>query len=343
MMIEHRMRVIGGGALIAVAFYMSGLLVIFTPLPLLYVSVARGCRDAVWSVSLAVAAIAAMYVLFFSSMAVRVASGGIYLPIPWLSLSDFVPAHLLKFFGVGYFVFFSAIALVLGEGSRRRWGLVRWGGTAILAGLAVLAIVSMLAGVGGVMSAYQGGERYLSHAVAEMIKIKRVAGAEGAGLFFLQEHGAEAVSFLVRIIPSLVFVFTLLAVVLNFLIGRRLIRGRHSFAHVHNVARFRLPDSTVWGLIGSGLAFFFGRYIFHAGWMVVLAINCLIGILSLYFFQGMAVAVYFIQGIRFPLARTFAYVAIILFFQTAGLALVGIGVADVWVNFRARLWHRRHE
>ncbi|MFA4875679.1 MAG: DUF2232 domain-containing protein, partial [bacterium] len=83
-------------------------------------------------------------------------------------------------------------------------------------------------------------------------------------------------------------------------------------------------------------------YVVHAVWPAVVALNCIVSLAALYFFQGLAVTVYLLQGIRFPLFRTLAYVAMVIFLQAASVAMVVIGVADVWVDFRLRRWRAMH-
>ena len=73
---------------------------------------------------------------------------------------------------------------------------------------------------------------------------------------------ADIVSLMMSLLPSLVFVFTLLAVVLNVLVARRMIGVPHAFTRLHESKTFRMPDGFVWFVIayvrmrkpkGSGL------------------------------------------------------------------------------------------
>ena len=177
--------------------------------------------------------------------------------------------------------------------------------------------------------------------MAELARVNQDAGG-GGHLALLADRKEEISSFLLSIMPSIIFVFTLLVVVLNLLVGRRFLKSRKAFNHVNNVARFRLPDILIWGVIGGGVAFFAGRYMLRLALLDALAINVLIGLAALYFFQGLAIIAYFLQGVRFPLFRMLAYLAIIFFFQVLSVVIIGLGLADVWVNFRLRRWRARH-
>lgn len=335
MQFRQRIKGIAFGAAASLALYASGFLILFTPLPLLYVWVARGRRDGVVATLAAFAIAAAAYAVALDQAAATA------LPIPALSLAGFFPPAYLWIAGVGYFAFFAVVAVLLGEGAVRRWGLVRWGGTALVAGLAVIASV---VGTGVVLGAgipNGGFAGYFARVVAEVVAMQTQAGG-GTELGFIAENAGEIVALMTGIAPSLVAVFALLTVALNMLVGRRIIRGNHAFGHVHNVARFRLPDVFVWAIVAGGTAFFADSYALHTGWLKTAALNVLIVFGALYFFQGLAVIVYFLQGIRAPLVKTMAYVAIIFFFQTIGMLIVAVGVADVWADFRLRSWRARH-
>lgn len=336
----QRTKGIAVGAVIAIALYASGLLVVFTPLPLLYVMVARGRRDG-WAAALgATAVVSGVYAALFLWPG-AIARTPAALPVPALSLATFYTPTFLWIVGIGYFTSFVAIAVALGEGAHRGWGLVRWGTIALIAALLCLTLVVIAGLIPGAAAAGGGIRGYLTQVVQEIVALNAQAGG-GADLSFLRESADEIVSLMMAIAPACLFVFALIVVVVNMLVGRRLIHRHHAFSHIHNVARFRLPDAAVWVIVVGGAAFFADSYLLHSGTLKMVALNALIMFGALYFFQGLAVVVYFLQGIRAPLFRTLAYVLIIFFFQTIGMLIVGIGVADVWVNFRLRSWRARH-
>jgi hypothetical protein len=342
MIITSRARVLGVGALIAVVLYLSGFLVIFTPLPLIYVSLTRGRREGRQVAFLALAAIVLLYLLAFPALAARAAAGVLYFPMPWLGLAGFIPTAYLQLIGAGYFAFFLIVGWTLSEGARRKWNLSRWGGVALLAGiLVVLSTLVLMWVVGAHGPVVEGLRNYFIQVVAEIARVNQAAGG-GGHLALLADRKEEISGFLLSIMPSIIFVFTLLVVVLNLLVGRRFLKSRQVFHHINNVARFRLPDVLIWGMIGGGVAFFAGRYMLRLAFLDALGINVLIGVAALYFFQGLAVIAYFLQGVRFPLFRALAYLTIIFFFQTLSVVIIGLGVADVWVNFRIRKWRIRH-
>lgn len=337
------LRDVSVAALISVAFYASGLLVIFTPLPFLYVFVARGRSGAITSALFSVAVIVAAYAIFFPATE-NLASGSIAfkLPIPGVGMTGLIAPKLLSLLGVGYFTFFAVIAIVLGEGATRKWNLMKWGGTALVAGLLVFILMGAAAKVIGISGVVESLKDYLSQIVTQLAALNQSGTNPNADVSFLADHAKDIAAFMLGVAPSLIFVFALIAVVVNMVIGRRLIHRHHAFAHVHNVARFRLPDYAIWAIIACGIGYFANSYLVNITWLKFVAINGLIGMGALYFFQGLAVAAYFLQGIKLPFLRMLAYMIIIFFFQTVALAIVMVGVADVWVDFRLRKWLAKH-
>lgn len=330
-------------SLIAAVLYMSGLLVLVTPLPLIYVSAARGRWAGFAAAALSLAAVCAIYLALYPSGGAAAASGlATYLPIPGEGLAGFMQHGSLRVIGIGYFAFYVAVALALGEGARFRWSVSRWGGIGLLAGGCVIAAVSSWLLASGGSAILQGIDAYVKFVVNQIVEANAASGAASTQAALLADHADEVTAFILQMMPSLVSVFAIFAVVVNLVIGRRLIKNHHPFSHVHNVARFRLPDVMVWAVIAAGVSFFGDRYAAHTGWLSLVALNCIIVLGALYFFQGLAVTVYLLQGIRFPLLRTLAYVAMIIFLQAASVMLVLLGVADVWVDFRLRRWRALH-
>lgn len=335
-------RMTAAAALIAVVLYFSGLLVMLTPLPILYASVVRGRTQGIIAALIAGIAVAGLYLVAVPASGAAVSGPLAWLPLPGQGLEGFFPVAFLRAAGIGYFAFYAATALVLAEGAFRRWDLPRWGGTALAAGLAVIAAIAGWALWTGAPGITGGVRSFVLSAIQQVAEANRAAGGESGQVAFLAERAEEVATAMLGLLPSIIFALALFAVVVNIIVARRLIRGRHVFAHVHNVARFRLPDAVIWGLIASGVLFFIDRYALQSGGLATVALNGLIAFGALYFLQGMAVIVYFLQGVKMPLLRTLAYVAMLIFIQTVSLALVVVGVADVWVDFRLKRWRTVH-
>ncbi|MBN1283252.1 MAG: DUF2232 domain-containing protein [Proteobacteria bacterium] len=329
------------GAAIAIALYFSGLFTLLAPIPVLYVYVTRG-RAAGLTSALASGLIVVLSYIFLMPAA---ASGDgllAYVLMPGQGLDVYLPSDVIAVGGIGYFAFYLAIAIALGEGSLRRWELLKWGGAAFVAGIAVIAIVAAASIHLGAAGVIEGLRSYLAAVVGGVARMREQGGEAGAQMAFLADRAPDAAAFFVRMMPGIAVLFTSLTVAINIIVCRRVIKGSHAFSHVHNVARFRVPDLLIWGVIVSGAAFFLDSYALHSGVARDVALNVLIALGAIYFLQGMAVIIYFVQGIKAPLLRGLAYVAMVLFLQTVSLGLLAVGIADVWANFRLRRWRAIH-
>ncbi len=341
-MLVVNFRSIAVGAFAMIALFSSGLLVVFTPVPLIYVSAFRGRRAGVHTAALAFAGVCALLFFALPTFVQSLESGGLFLPLPAIDLAAFLPMSMTAVLIISSFCFYAAIGIALGEAARRRWGL-QYGVAVVLgSGLAVMILAGVVLSAMGFEAGLSGMQRYFLSIVAELVRLQQDGGAAGLPIALLADHGDAVAAFVLRIIPGMLFLYGVMVVMLNFLVGRRLTRNVHAFSHIHNAARFRLPFPVVWVLIGAGITFFAGHYVLHSVSFEMLAINVLIGVSALYFLQGMSVVVYMLQGVRAPFMRAAVYIAIIMFFQTVSVGLVALGIVDSWVDFRLRRWRARH-
>lgn len=94
-------------------------------------------------------------------------------------------------------------------------------------------------------------------------------------------------------------------------------------------ARWRSPDWLIWGLIAAGFA-----VVFAEGPAQSVAINVLIILLPVYFLQGVAVVEHFLarKGLSLWL-RGFSYL-LLLVVNPLPMIITGVGVFDLWADFR---------
>jgi len=92
---------------------------------------------------------------------------------------------------------------------------------------------------------------------------------------------------------------------------------------------WQLPDKIIWIVIGTGLLALLPINPFRT-----IGINSLVLLSIIYCFQGMSIAVFFMNKWNVPLLlRSFFYVMIV--FQSFGtLILLVFGMADIWFDFR---------
>ncbi len=325
---------------LACALFFSGFLVILTPLPLLYAAAAKGREQGALAAALSFAVVAALYLFLFPSVG---SEGGAlaYVPAPGVGLVGFMPEGFLAVFGIGYFAFFVAIAAAIFFGAQRRASLTEWGGYALLVAIGSVFATALAAKIVCEGSLIEGLHSYVVHVLTQVTSAGGAESFENSQFIYLANNTEKVAASVVEVLPSVAFVYSLIAVALNLVLSRRFI-AKSRAVRVPSALRFRLPDWAIWTLIASASAFFANSYVIHSPALGTMALNGLIGSGALYFLQGTAVTVYFLQRIRFTLIRTVAYIAIIIFLQTVSVALVVLGIADVWADFRLRHLRMQH-
>ena len=135
-----------------------------------------------------------------------------------------------------------------------------------------------------------------------------------------------------RILPGILVCTVLLTVWIN-LVGsisllERIKPGQLPWKKFKN---WRLPERLVWLPIVASIALIVGQGEIKSTGLSLIIISAL-----LYFFQGFAVLIHFIDKWKVPLYLKIAIYGILIL-QSYGLLLLSvIGIADVWIDFRRR-------
>jgi len=132
------------------------------------------------------------------------------------------------------------------------------------------------------------------------------------------------------VLPGMFLVSYLTTIWMNILIIRKLLlRKGITLKSIDRLNQYRTPDFLVWVVIATGLALMLPmepvKYI---------GINCLILLMLVYFFQGIAVVSFYFQKKNSPMfLRVFCYslIAVQLYFL---ILVIGLGFFDNWINFR---------
>jgi uncharacterized protein YybS (DUF2232 family) len=94
---------------------------------------------------------------------------------------------------------------------------------------------------------------------------------------------------------------------------------------------WKLPDYLVWPMITAGFAAFFAT-----GTLQTIALNLLVVLFPLYYLQGLAIVTYYFQQRGTSLwLRAFSYLFLALF-NPLPFLLAGVGLFDLWGNFRIK-------
>lgn len=226
-------------------------------------------------------------------------------------------------FDILYFGSLLMTGFFLGECIERHFGIER---TMILTGLGVVgsafaAFILYTIFQGQTMTAIVSD--YLTRYFALTAQLYTDMGIEQSQVETLNS------AFLI-VLPGMFCVSFVATMWMNILIIKRLLlRKGIQLKSLENLNQYRAPDTLVWGVIVLGLILFLPmeapKYV---------SINCLIVLMLVYFFQGIAVVSFFFQTKRSPTAlRMFCYslIAVQLYFL---ILVIGLGFFDNWINFR---------
>ena len=156
-------------------------------------------------------------------------------------------------------------------------------------------------------------------------------GLSEEGLEVLREQLPRITESLSQLLPALFFLSLVFVALINVLfLCRRFPERRGEWLANANLREWKGPEPLVWGLIACGFALFVpGLEFLH-----VLALNVLLVIGVCYFAQGIAIIAFFFHKNKVPrFLRGVTYV-LIIFQQILTLLVVGLGLFDLWGDFR---------
>ena len=164
--------------------------------------------------------------------------------------------------------------------------------------------------------------------VDQAMQIYRGSGFSESQLQELQEVVDGMATFIQQSFYGLFIAGVMAIQFLCLAILQRLKRNDYQISGVP-FASWRLPAGLIWALIVSGFALFapieqlalFGR-------------NLLAVLLPLYFLQGLAVVSSYLQRKAYPPALKGLIYAMLVIFNPLPLIITGVGVFDLWIDFR---------
>lgn len=184
------------------------------------------------------------------------------------------------------------------------------------------------------VAAHQGLGEFLSSYVAENLKLTLMLyenmGVSEENIDLLRETMEQIQYVLVRLLPSLSLVSTLMVLWINILASKPIFTlGNLRYPDFGPLKLWRAPEVLIWGVIGCG-----GALMIPETGIKLLALNGLIVLLTIFFFQGIAIVSFMFEKKNFPRGVRFFLYSLIAIQQLVLLVVIGIGVFDVWLNFR---------
>jgi uncharacterized protein YybS (DUF2232 family) len=150
-------------------------------------------------------------------------------------------------------------------------------------------------------------------------------------LDLLQQRTPEIVEMMLELLPGFAFVGIGLILLANVLfLCRRFPSRRAEWLSVTNLREWNGPEQMVWALIACGFVLF----IPGLDGLRLIGANILLVVAAFYFAQGLSIIAYYFHKNNVPrFLRAITYI-LIVFEQIFTLLVVGLGLFDLWGDFR---------
>jgi uncharacterized protein YybS (DUF2232 family) len=199
-------------------------------------------------------------------------------------------------------------------------------GSVVLSGLISLIISSMLTGE----SVFAIVSNYVAKNLELTLVLYQSMGMSEENVQLISQSLDKIQHVLVTIIPALVSTSALFVAWISILLAKPVLISRSLYyPDFGPLNLWKAPDYLVWVVIGCGLALFLPIPVIK-----IIGLNGLLILMTVYFFQGIAIVSYYFNKKRFPkILRIFLYTLMALQ-QLILLAVIGLGFFDLWINFR---------
>ncbi|MDJ0782469.1 MAG: YybS family protein [Desulfosarcinaceae bacterium] len=135
---------------------------------------------------------------------------------------------------------------------------------------------------------------------------------------------------MLRILPALTIMSALFVCWVNLMAAKPVLTGRAlPYPDFGPLNHWRAPEQVVWVLIGSGLIM-----LLPSKGVKLVGVNGLLVVLTIYFFQGMGIISFFFEKKQVPRFFRVMLYTLIALQQVLLLVVIGLGVFDLWLNFR---------
>lgn len=176
-------------------------------------------------------------------------------------------------------------------------------------------------------------ETYVAGVIRENLRLYEQLNISPEQVGLVRENAAQITAFFTGIFPALALSGAVITVWLNILAGQSLFRRNGApFPDFGDLSRWKAPEKLVWLLIAAG-----GMML--APWEIVETIgtNILIVCSLVYLFQGLAIAAFFFRRKQVPVVVRWLFYLLLAVQQYTIVAVIAFGLFDIWVDFRKRI------
>lgn len=169
----------------------------------------------------------------------------------------------------------------------------------------------------------------ISGSLNQAVAIYEKSGVKGEELEFIKHSMATVADLLLRLYPALITAMLIVVAGCNLLLIKKTFGKTVVNLAIGDFSSFRNPDMLVWVLIATGFTL-----LLPVSVITNPALNVLLIISLLYFFQGMAVVSALITKYSVSVFLRVVLYAILIIQPYLLALVVGIGLFDLWVDFR---------
>ncbi|MDI6742834.1 MAG: DUF2232 domain-containing protein [Smithella sp.] len=173
-------------------------------------------------------------------------------------------------------------------------------------------------------------KNYIAASVAEGVEFYSKMPLKAEDIELIKTNQKAITEGFVRIFPSLVVISSLLAVWVNFLLGRNiLVRLGVLYPKLVTLARWRSPEKVIWIFIIAGALLFLP----YQG-IVSVSLNVFLVMCFVYLLQGLAIISFLFQNKNVPAFFRYLFYFLIAVQQFLMIPIIALGLFDIWIDFR---------
>lgn len=222
-----------------------------------------------------------------------------------------------------YFGLLLATGVVLGECLERHMSIQKTMGLttlmAIIIGFSALMVYTTSQGrtLSAIMTDYMN----------QSLRIARQLSPE-IGMDLDMTH--KLVSSMVIVMPAMFIASFMTTLWLNILVIKKMLNRKGIIIKsIEHLNAYKAPDMLAWAFIGCAMAL-----MIPSDPVKIAGINCLIVLMLVYFFQGIAVISFFFQQKNTPMALKVFFYFLIAVQVYVLILVIGLGFFDNWIDFR---------
>ena len=171
---------------------------------------------------------------------------------------------------------------------------------------------------------------YVSEYLKLVMELYQNMGMQEENIQIISDSLASIRYVIVRILPAFAVVSSFFIAWSCLLLAKPVFKVKNIYYPDFGLLNlWKAPEFLVWYVIGCGFMLFLPSSGFK-----LFGLNGLIVLMSVYFFQGIAIVSFFFERKQFPFALRFILYSLIAFQQILLIFIIMLGFFDIWLNLR---------